>query len=179
VSEANGRAGNGALFLFERRSETSVIRRAGEADVQELARLRVASLIEQGYARACDPQPFAARAAEDLLRLFRAERLVAWVLCDGDTVVGSACVVYFERLPFPDGSLHAELSGVYVAPSHRGAGHASRLVTAVVDEVRASGARRLFLRPAPGARSLYARLGFVEDQTGLMAIALCAQMAHT
>jgi len=148
-----------------------VIRRADEADAQELARVRVASLIEQGYAPDGDPRPFAARAADDLVRLFRAGRLVAWVLCEGETIVGSACAVYFERLPFPDGSLHAELSGVYVAPSHRGAGHASRLVQAVVDEIRASGARRTFLRPSPGARSLYARLGFVEDPTGIMALA--------
>jgi GNAT superfamily N-acetyltransferase len=148
----------------------SVYRRADEADAQELARVRVASLIEQGHGPDGDPRPFVARAAEDLARLFRAGRLVAWVLCEGETIVGSACAVYFERLPFPDGSLHAELSGVYVAPSHRGAGHASRLVRAVVEEIRASGARRTFLRPAPAARSLYARLGFVEDPTGIMAL---------
>jgi GNAT superfamily N-acetyltransferase len=149
----------------------SVIRRADEADAQQLARVRVASLTEQGYAPAADARSFTARVAEDLARLFRAGRLVAWVLCEGETIVGSACAVYFERLPFPDGSLHAELSGVYVAPAHRGAGHASRLVNAVVDEVRASGARRTFLRPSPAARSLYARLGFVEDPTGIMALA--------
>lgn len=146
------------------------IRRATEADAQELARLRVASLIEQGHLRDADPRPFELRAVDDFVRLFREERLVAWLLCEGETVVGSACAVYFERLPFPDGTLHAELSGVYVAPSHRGRGYASRLVGAVVDDVRISGVRRTFLRPSPGARSLYLRLGFVEDATGIMAL---------
>ena len=148
----------------------SEIRRATEADAQELARLRVASLIEQGHLRDADPRPFELRAVDDFVRLFREGRLVAWVLCSDDAIVGSACAIYFERLPFPDGTLHAELSGVYVAPSHRGAGCASRLVMAVVEEVRASRVRRTFLRPSPGARSLYARLGFVDDTAGIMAL---------
>ncbi|HYZ16966.1 MAG TPA: GNAT family N-acetyltransferase [Candidatus Acidoferrum sp.] len=148
----------------------SEIRRATEADAQELARLRVASLIEQGHLRDADPRPFELRAVDDFARLFREGRLVAWVLRSDDAIVGSACAIYFERLPFPDGTLHAELSGVYVAPSHRGAGCASRLVMAVVEEVRASRVRRTFLRPSPGARSLYARLGFVDDTAGIMAL---------
>lgn len=148
----------------------SEIRRATEADAQELARLRVASLIEQGHLRDADPRPFARRAVDDFVRLFREERLVAWVVCSAETIVGSACAIYFDRLPFPDGTLHAELSGVYVAPAYRGAGYASQLVDAVVNDVRGSGARRTFLRPSPGARSLYARLGFVDDATGLMAL---------
>lgn len=148
----------------------SEIRRATEADAQELARLRVASLIEQGHLQDTDPRPFERRAVDDFVRLFRDGRLVAWVLRSGETIVGSACAIYFERLPFPDGTLHAELSGVYVAPAYRGAGRASELVKAVVEDVRASGARRTFLRPSPGARSLYARLGFVDDTTGIMAL---------
>ena len=78
--------------------------------------------------------------------------------------------MYFDRLPYPDGTLHAELSGVYVEPEYRGAGCASRLVAAVVETVRTSGVRRTFLRPSPGARSLYARLGFVDDATGVMSL---------
>ncbi len=41
---------------------------------------------------------------------------------------------------------------------------------AVVETVRASGVRRTFLRPSPGARSLYTRLGFVDDATGVMSL---------
>jgi GNAT superfamily N-acetyltransferase len=159
-----------ARFFLLANGAMSEIRRATEADAQELARLRVASLIEQGHLRDADPRPFADRAVDDIVRLFRDGRLVAWVLCSGETIVGSACAVYFDRLPFPDGTLHAELSGVYVAPSYRGAGCATQLVEAVVEEIRASGVRRTFLRPSPGARSLYARLGFVDDTTGIMAL---------
>ncbi|MEA2719069.1 MAG: hypothetical protein QOJ39_933 [Candidatus Eremiobacteraeota bacterium] len=146
------------------------IRRAEPEDVPELARLRAASLAEQGYLPQAERLPFARRAADDFARMFADDRLVAWLLVDAGAVVGSACANYFERLPFPDGTLHAELSGVYVEPRYRGAGHASRLVAAVVGEIRRSPARKTFLRPSPGARSLYARLGFVDDTTGVMSL---------
>ena len=146
------------------------VRPAGANDAAELARLRAASLAEQGYLAVADRAAFVERAAFDTARLFREERLVAWLACGGDAVIGSACAVYFDRLPYPDGTLHAELSGVYVEPVYRGAGCASRLVAAVVETVRTSGVRRTFLRPSPAARSLYARLGFVDDATGIMSL---------
>ena len=146
------------------------VRPADANDAEALARLRAASLAEQGYLADAEVAPFVERATSDTARLFREERLVAWLACADDAVVGSACAVYFDRLPYPDGTLHAELSGVYVEPAFRGAGHASRLVAAVVETVRSSGVRRTFLRPSPGARSLYARLGFVDDATGVMSL---------
>lgn len=145
-------------------------RRAEPEDATDLARLRAASLAEQGYLAPAELQPFAQRAADDFARMFASDRLVAWLLVADGAIVGSACANYFERLPFPDGSLHAELSGVYVEPPYRGAGHASRLVSAVVGDIRSSPARKTFLRPSPGARSLYTRLGFVDDATGVMSL---------
>jgi GNAT superfamily N-acetyltransferase len=147
------------------------IRAATAADANALAGLRAASLIEQRYLRAPERDAFVRRATVDFARLFAAERLVAMLLVDESRAVGSACATYFERLPYPDGTLHAELSGVYVEPGYRRASHASRLVAAVVDAVRGSAARKTFLRPSPAARSLYARLGFVEDPVGVMSLA--------
>ncbi len=126
------------------------IRRADAHDTAELARLRAASLVDQGYLSEAQRAAFAERARADFGRLFAEDRLVAWLLCAGPAVVGTACAIYFERLPFPDGMLHAELSGVYVEPPYRGAGHASRLVGAVVATVRASGARRTLPAPLAG-----------------------------
>jgi len=146
------------------------LRRAEPEDASDLARLRAASLAEQGYLPPAERLAFARRAADDLARMFGEDRLVAWLLVADGAVVGTACANYFERLPFPDGTLHAELSGVYVEPPYRGAGHASRLVAAVVADIRSSAARKTFLRPSPGARSLYARLGFVDDATGVMSL---------
>ncbi|GAC1659770.1 MAG: hypothetical protein NVS4B13_05660 [Candidatus Elarobacter sp.] len=147
------------------------IRRAGKDYASLLARLRAASLIEQRHLAGVGSEMFREQAADDFARLFADGRLAAWLLCDAEAVVGSACAIYFERLPFPDGTLHAELSGVYVKPRYRGAGHASRLVGSVVEDVESSGARKTFLRPSPASRSLYARLGFVDDATGVMSLA--------
>ena len=146
------------------------VRPASANDAALLARLRAASLAEQGYLVAAHAEAFAVRATADTARLFHEQRLVAWLAFSGDVAIGSACAVYFDRLPYPDGTLHAELSGVYVEPAYRGASCASRLVTAVVETVRAAGVRRTFLRPSPGARSLYTRLGFVDDTTGVMSL---------
>jgi hypothetical protein len=44
------------------------------------------------------------------------------------------------------------------------------LVSAVVEDVRSSPVRKTYLRPASSARGLYARLGFVEDATGIMSL---------
>ena len=146
------------------------IRRAEPQDAPDLGDLRAASLAELGYLTEPQRSPFAQRAADDFARLFAGERLVAWLLDIDGACVGSACAIYFDRLPFPDGTLHAELSGVYVAPPYRGAGHATRLVAAVVADLRSSRARKTFLRPTATARSLYERLGFVDDATGVMSL---------
>jgi GNAT superfamily N-acetyltransferase len=147
------------------------IRAADAADANALAGLRAASLIEQRYLRAPERDAFVRSARDDFARLFAAERLVAMLLVDDSRPIGSACATYFDRLPYPGGTLHAELSGVYVDPAFRGAGHASRLIGAVVEAVRGSTARKTFLRPSPLARPLYARLGFVDDPTGVMSLA--------
>ncbi len=57
------------------------------------------------------------------------------------------------------------LYGMYVTPSFRGTGVASRLVGAVVDWARAEGAADLYLQVTatlPRARGFYAKSGFVE-----------------
>ena len=146
------------------------IRRAGPDQAEALARLRAASLIELEHLAPAERDAFVPRAAAEFVRLFAEHRLAAWLLCEGEAPIGSACVNYFDRLPYPDGTVHAELSGVYVEPRFRGAGHASRLVAEVVAEIRSSSARKAFLRPSSAARSLYERLGFVDDRTGVMSL---------
>ena len=138
-------------------------RRADAGDALSLGRLRAASMIEMGYLPANDRAPFEWRAADDFRRLFRANRLIAWVLCDADRVIGSACAIFFERLPYPDGTLHAEIAGVYVTPAHRGQGWAARLIQAVVAATERRGVRKTILHPSPLARPLYERLGFEDE----------------
>ena len=166
----DGRAASGARFLFPHGSGTLEIRRAAAADARAFGAIRAAAMAEQDHLGAHDPDAFARDAAGSFARMLAESKLVAWLLCDGERVVGSACAVYFERLAFPDGTLHAEVCGVYVDPAYRGCGMASRLIERVVADVRSSPARKTFLRPASKARALYARLGFADDSTGVMSL---------
>jgi GNAT superfamily N-acetyltransferase len=156
----------GAFFIVLHPGETSLIylRAADRYDSRSLAKLRAASLVELDVLPAGDVAEFVALATREFSALFQAERVLAWIACDGDRVVASSCAVFYDRLPYPDGSRHAELCGVYVMPGYRKRGFASELVREVVAGAHAGGARKTFLRPSKTAKSLYARLGFVETE---------------
>lgn len=83
----------------------------------------------------------------------------AWFAAfDAELAVGLACGVHTET---PD---DRELTGVWVAPSHRGTGTGDALVTSVRDWAVLQGAHRLTLevvRTNENAIDLYARHGFV------------------
>jgi len=131
-------------------------------DCRSLAELRSASLIELGLLSPLASEAFSAQAAREFNLLFRSDRIAAWVACDGRRAVASCCAVFYDRLPYPDGSRHAELCGVYVEPEYRKRGLASELVGEVVAAARAGGARKTFLRPSKNAKALYRRLGFAD-----------------
>lgn len=139
------------------------LRAADRYDARALAQLRAASLVEIDLLATGAVEPFVPQATREFFTLFARERIVAWVACDDSRIVGSSCAVFYDRLPYPDGSLHAELSGVYVEPAYRNRGIATELVREVVALSRAS-ARKTFLRPSSKARALYARIGFVETE---------------
>jgi ribosomal protein S18 acetylase RimI-like enzyme len=146
------------------RNRLIYLRAADGLDSGSLAELRAASLVELGLLCAPDVDAFVGRASREFCALFRAERVAAWIACDADRVVASSCAIFYDRLPYPDGSRHAELCGVYVMPAYRKRGIASELVREVVAAAHAGGARKIFLRPTKTAKSLYARLGFVETE---------------
>ena len=153
------------------------LRAADRLDARALGALRAASLTELGLLSAPQMAVFADRAARELFALLGADRIAAWIACDGERAVASACAVFYDRLPYPDGSRHAEICGVYVEPAYRKRGFASELVREVVAAAQAGGARKTFLRPSPSAKSLYVRLGFVE--TDLMTFAAARAAARS
>ncbi len=140
------------------------LRNCDVLDCRSLAELRAASLIELGLLSPLASEPFSAQAARELSVFFRSDRIAAWIACDGERAVASCCAVFYDRLPYPDGSRHAELCGVYVVPQYRKRGLASELVGEVVAAARAGGARKTFLRPSKQATSLYRRLGFADTE---------------
>lgn len=135
------------------------LRAATRADARALARLRRASLCELALPGADDPhfERDAARAFETMLD---ARELVAWVLVADGEIAGSACALFWQRLPYPGSSLHAELSGVYVAPPFRRRGIARELCREAIAASRARGARRIVVHPSAAGMALYRELGF-------------------
>jgi ribosomal protein S18 acetylase RimI-like enzyme len=151
-------------------STTLSIRAAGQADARALALLRTRSLIEMGLLDEDirTAQSFIDEASLRIEALFARERLAASLLLDGPSPAGCACVVFWNRLPYPDGFAHAEIAGVYVAPEYRRRGHATTLTRAAIEAARARSVRKIVLYPTAEARTLYERLGFTAaDQLQL------------
>jgi GNAT superfamily N-acetyltransferase len=143
--------------------DTLCLRYAAAADVPALAALRSAGLIELGLLGNAEAPSFRVRARRELAALLRDDRLVAWVLVAGERIAGCACVVFWDRLPYPGSSRHAEIAGVYVAPEFRRRGIARELVGEALASARAHGVRRVFIAPTAQTRPLYRSFGFDES----------------
>ena len=141
---------------------TIVLRGAEAADAWDLAGLRFASLVEMGLSDPRERDAFLPRAANELFELFVQERLAAWLLLEDGIPAGCACTLFWKRLPYSSGSLHAEIAGVYVAPHLRRRGYATELVREALASARAQGVRKVTLSPTEVGRSIYERLGFSD-----------------
>jgi ribosomal protein S18 acetylase RimI-like enzyme len=145
-----------------------VLRQADAFDAAALAELRVAALLELGMLDPFEAETFARRARREYWTLLREDRVAAWLLVAGGSVAGCACVLFWNRLPYPHTSLHAELAGVYVAPPHRRRGVARELVGEALASARSRGVRRIVCQPTAQSQSLYRSLGF--DDSGQLRI---------
>jgi GNAT superfamily N-acetyltransferase len=142
------------------------LRQADAFDAAALAEVRVAGLIELGLLDPLAAAEFLPRARREYWTLLREEKLAAWLLVADGRVAGCACVLFWDRLPYPGTSLHAELGGVYVAPEFRRQGIARELVGEAIAAARARGVRRIVLNPTARTRELYRSFGF--DESGQM-----------
>ncbi|MDE2572012.1 MAG: GNAT family N-acetyltransferase [bacterium] len=138
------------------------IARGSLLDAADLVRLRTASLEEMGVLSPAERPSFVQRAQREFVQLLREERMAAWVLVASSRAVGCACVLLWQRIPYPKSSVHAEISGVYVDPAYRGRGYAREMVQEAISWARGAQARRIVLHAGPKSRTLYQRLGFVD-----------------
>jgi GNAT superfamily N-acetyltransferase len=144
-------------------SAALTLRQADAFDAAALAELRVAGLIELGLLDPLAEDDFAPRARREYWTLLREEKLAAWMLIAGGRAAGCACVLFWDRLPYPGTSLHAELAGVYVDPAYRRRGIARELVGEAIASARARGVRRIVLNPTDVTREFYRSFGFGES----------------
>jgi GNAT superfamily N-acetyltransferase len=140
-----------------------ILRAARHADAAALARVRVASLLEQGMLDPAAAPRFEREAFAELRERFAREEISAWIAVDEGRLVASACLVYWRRLPYPGTSLHAELAGVYVEPAYRRRGLARELCREAIAAGRVRDVRRISVHPSPAGRELYAQLGFTPS----------------
>jgi GNAT superfamily N-acetyltransferase len=138
-------------------------------DADALANLRAQSLIELGMLEARVRSSFIVEARGEFYRMLERERIAAWLLVDDDRAVGCAMALFWMRLPYPNGMLHAEIAGVYVEPRYRGRGFARELISDAVDAAKARGARRIVLHAREGSKDLYRKFGFVDSNEMVLA----------
>ena len=139
-----------------------ILVQATRADAFDLARLRCASLVEMGLLAERNRASFERCASAEIFDLFTQERIVAWLLVENGVPRGCACAIFWHRLPYLQGSLHAEIAGVYVEPLMRRRGYATEMVREVLNAALARGTRKITLSPTEIGRSIYERLGFRE-----------------
>jgi GNAT superfamily N-acetyltransferase len=136
------------------------LRYAAYEDAGALAALRTASCLEMGLLGHGEAPGFRLRARREIATLLREERMLAWVLVVAGRIVGCACVVLWNRLPYPGSSRHAEIAGVYVAPEYRRRGYARELVGEAIASARACAVRRTVIAPTEQSRAFYRSFGF-------------------
>ncbi|HET8633630.1 MAG TPA: GNAT family N-acetyltransferase [Gemmatimonadales bacterium] len=139
-----------------------LIRRAGAADAEVLARLR--------YDFRAAEDPVIEQEAEFLARCtgWMAERLDAdrrwrcWMAEHLGSPVGTIWLQLIEKLPNPvaEPELHGYISSLYVEPSRRGTGVGSRLLETCLRTCEEECVDAVLLWPTARSRALYARHGF-------------------
>ena len=145
-----------------------MIRRATAADAATLADMRSASHAERYTGDARRVEAFRAECLQYFERELARDDgyLRAWLAADatkGDRLVGTASLTLVPTLPriADDGrQIDARVRNVYVLPDARRRGVARALMQILIDEVKASGLRRVTLGTSVMGRSLYESLGF-------------------
>jgi ribosomal protein S18 acetylase RimI-like enzyme len=153
---------------------TVQITRAAAADAE-----RVAALAALTFPLACPPDAPAADIAAFIAQHLTAARFAEYVAdadrvvllaADGTGLSGYAMLVFGEPYDAQVAAQlasrpTAELSKIYVAPEHHGAGVAAALMAAAVDEAAARGAASLWLgtnQENLRAQRFYAKSGFAR-----------------
>ena len=150
-----------------------VIRRATPADIEALARLRLALLREMGNVRDESQEVPLLDALRDYFqRTMSTDEFLAWVAeAEGETVAISG-LVFFERPPDagnPAG-VEAYLMNMYTLPAWRGRGLGSALLDEIIGFVRTTPARRISLHATDVGRPVYESAGF-RAATSVMELA--------
>ena len=144
------------------------IRPATTSDLATLLEFRMAMIVELfGGKYAPDVDEAATTAAnERWIDEHFGRDFVAWIGDLEGRPVASAALMWFPHPPGPKNptGLEAYILNVYTRPDARRMGLARALMERLVEEARAAGARRVWLRASDDGRPLYEALGFREGK---------------
>jgi GNAT superfamily N-acetyltransferase len=144
------------------------IRLATLDDVDALVSLRLVFLEEVGsLSSGADCRELGEAIRQYLMRKMPTGEFLAWVAESEGRIVATSGLTLFERPP--NGAnvagLEAYLSNMYTVPDWRGKGVGTALVTAVINHVKGTRARRIWLHATEQGRPVYEKAGFVASET--------------
>ncbi|MDQ4089972.1 MAG: GNAT family N-acetyltransferase [Actinomycetota bacterium] len=142
---------------------TAMLRRATPEDAERLAWLRATSFGTQ------TAMPDLEAPMADVLRShLRAGDFGAFLVEDGSVPVSYGIAMIHQRLPCdwnPSGRW-GYVQSLETRPDHRGRGHATAILAALLEWYAQEGVPSVGLLSAALAEPLYRRLGFKEEPTG-------------
>jgi GNAT superfamily N-acetyltransferase len=141
------------------------IRRANDDDIALLVEHRLAMFRDMGWTDEGRLDALALRYAEYLSLARVRDQFTAWIAEDGAGPVGSVGLLW-ELVPPTVRNLsgtQAYVLALYVIPSRRRHGVATRLLDQAVTHARSNGVDVVSLHHSPAGRGLYERFGFVES----------------
>ena len=97
-------------------------------------------------------------------KAFAEDTHMAYLVWDGDTLVGTGAVSYFQVMPTvhnPTGQ-KAYLMNMYTAPQYRRQGVAAHTLALLVEDAHRRGVTAISLEATAMGRPLYERFGFVS-----------------
>lgn len=146
-------------------SDTYYLRIAEPEDARSIAEHRAKMFIEMGLLPLTDYDLFLNAVETSTQHLLQEGAYMGWFVGTDRTVVGGAGVYLYPLQPIPGCyrvGVWGHIANVYIDPSHRRRGLATRLMNEVLQWCNVRTVDRVTLSASEQGLSLYARLGFVR-----------------
>lgn len=138
------------------------IRQATMDDLESLVNLRVEFLAEVNEVTTQSLSNLRTNLHDYFARTLPSGEFLAWLAEADGIIVGTSGLVFFQRPPSCNNitGQSAYIMNMYTLPSWRGRGVATALLNRVLDYIKATPCRSVFLHATAQGRPLYERIGF-------------------
>ena len=145
----------------------ATVRKATFGDIEELVRLRLALLKEEGELKDDGAEAMTSALREYFSWALPTGGFLGWVAEVDGAIVGTSGLVVFQQPPYP-GNLsgkEAQLVNQYTVPDYRRQGIATALIQGMIESARGIGVGRISLNVRPVDEEVYAKAGFLPSGT--------------